>query len=401
LDPVYGHALLKLLGARSFSGGLGGTDGCVAIVPRALAPLAPKFIDELWVVECRVGELNEWLSALDVQLRAELERFEIARLATVPPHPHPSTYDLMDLAPHALPERSGAPSIVLSLRDDRRWGAQEDNVAQLLAALAEVFPRVGVAAVGPGTPGGLPDQVLDMRDPSPSAERESRWVSLMRGADLAVGVHGSNLLLPSGLAAATVEIVPRSRYPNLFQATLMAEHDPLLALDRHRVVYADEDMSDISGSRVALVAIPLLQGMTRFAQLMTGSAAGVGVEPLIRLDPGAPPPTPPPVARSQIDRVKAMIAGLLDRLGRRSDSDGTTEREFEAALLAGLEGRLVEVLDLNDARNGPGDARRKVEAAWEAGNSVHRLDKALTAIRVAGPLMHPVRAVALRDDSSE
>ena len=251
------------------------------------------------------------------------------------------------------------------------------------------------AAVGLGTPGGLPDDVIDLRDPAPSTDRELRWVSLMRGADLAVGVHGSNLLLPSGFASATVELVPEGRYGNLFQATLLAQHDPLLVLDRHRVIYGDDDLADVPGEHVARVAIAVLQGLERFAQLMTGPAAGESDGPIPQLASGVPAPTPAPVEPSAADRARATVASLADRALGRPAARQASAREHEQAIIAQLGERIADVMQLDDHEHGAGDARERVEAAWAAGLSVHRIDDGLPPLRVAGPLAEPVRVVAL------
>ena len=396
LDPVYGHSVLKLVGAARFSAPAGDWDGCVAVLPRALAEVAPASIHELWVVEERVGRLGRWLLDLEARLRDELGRFAAVGLAPVPPHPHPATYDLDELAPDARAESVGSPSLVLSLRDDRRWGAQEASVGELMDAVRRAFPDVRAAAVGPGTPGGLPDDVIDLRDHAPTPDRELRWVSLMRGADLAVGVHGSNLLLPSGFAAATVELVPEGRYGNLFQATLLAQRDPLLALDRHRVVYGSDDLTDVTGAHVARIAIAVLQGAERFAQLMTGPAAGEYPGPMPRLAPGVPAPQPRPAAPTATDRARAAVAGLADRVAGRPAAREATERQREDAVIARLGERVVEVMELDDHEHGTGDARRRVERAWGAGLTVHRVDDDLTPMRVAGSLAEPSRVIVLR-----
>ena len=145
LDPVYGHSLLKLLGAARFSTSAASSDGCIAMVPRALAPLAPDAIHELWVVEDRVGRLSHWLLDLDVRSRREFERFETVGLAPVPPHPHPSTYDLGDLAPAAQASPTGSPSVVLSLRDDRAAGGHKTTTSLCSSGhSAPHFPACGL-----------------------------------------------------------------------------------------------------------------------------------------------------------------------------------------------------------------------------------------------------------------
>jgi FkbM family methyltransferase len=301
LDPVYGHGLLKLLGVqreleRAESAAV------VALVPAALAPIVPEAVDETWIVHGPVPRLRHWLLGLEERIASELDRFETCRLAALSPHPHPTTFDLESFVGHIDPKASGSPSVLLSLRPDRRWGRDQEqqmaNVAELVARLSAALPTVGVAAVGAAQPGDLPASVDDRRVAHPTEEDERDWIARMRAADLVVGVHGSNLVLASGLARAVVELVPAERYSNYLQATLVTERDPILALDRHRALYGDAELADITGARVAEVSLSLLTGSERVELLMTGPAAGVGdgEVPLVRATPASPVSAPEPQA---------------------------------------------------------------------------------------------------------
>ena len=84
------------------------------------------------------------------------------------------------------------------------------------------------------------------------------------------------MLLPSGLARSCVELVPRGRYGNILQATLLDADDPLETLWRHRFVYGNSSLSDIAGKRVGAIAAELLAGDDRFHAVMLGPLAGRG-----------------------------------------------------------------------------------------------------------------------------
>ena len=140
--------------------------------------------------------------------------------------------------------------------------------------MRDAFPEAGAVAVGGERAGRLPDGIVDAHGHYAEASDEQRWLALMLGADLAVGVHGSNLLLPSGLARSTLELVPEHRYGNLFQATLLAAQDPFTTLIRHRVLYGADDLADLSPERVAAVAVSILRYADRTERLLTGPAAG-------------------------------------------------------------------------------------------------------------------------------
>lgn len=317
LDAVYGHSVLKLLDAQRELERADGR-GLVLVVPASLLPLLPKGVAEVWTVDETAARLDRWLLELEARIATELERFESCLLSPAFPHPDPATYDLDRFLGQIPLERVGDPSIVVSLRDDRLWGkdqhAQHDRVARFWDRVKKSFPAAGCAAVGVGGGAGrLPSAIEDLRSSTPDEELERRWLALLRGADLVVGVHGSNMLLPSGLARATVELLPEPRYGNVFQATLVNEQEPVSALFRHRTIYGDSTLGDVSGERVAAVAVSVLTELDRFDTLMAGAAAGgsAGEVPLI---PASMTATEPARNPRLMARVRAAgWAGVASR----------------------------------------------------------------------------------------
>lgn len=279
LDPVYGHALLKLLNAQRHLDHDAGRDLIVA-VPAALETLLPDGIAEAWVVGGPLARQRGWLTAFEALVAERLAGYERVLLSTALPHPHPSTFDIERFTGPLVPERSGNPSVVVSLRPDRFWGrgaaAQRDNVAELAAALRARLPEVGISVIGTVEGDLVPPGVRDLTDPRPSPDVERRWMAVAKGADLAFGVHGSNMLLPSALARASLELLPESRFANATQATLLTERDPVVATFAHRVVHGDDELTDVTPGRVAAVALPLLEGFDRVVGFLTGRMAGVG-----------------------------------------------------------------------------------------------------------------------------
>jgi hypothetical protein len=428
LDPVYGHALLRLLAADRLAREAPPAVG-VVLVPRALADLVPAGVAERWVVDEPFRRLGEWLLDLEAQLRAEFRRFDEVRLLAAPVHPHPTTFDIEAFVSHVPPQRGGDPSIVLSLRSDRRWGpdetAEQERVRELVSVLGQAYGDLGLAAVGVGDAGGLPAEVTDLRRPAPSVDDERRWLALLRGADLAIGVHGSNMLLPSALARATIELLPRSRYANALQATIVRQPDPMVALDRHRTIYGDDDLGDVTGERVSEVAIHLLDAMDRVEAYFTGPAAGIEKEvddPVPRV--WKPPPTEPSlVARAQAQlKAVAELPGRvvaranragpvapLERLEAALDAlpEGDRERVVRAdrrgeepmAVLAGMErgdASVVVVAAEPDGGRVPAPSRALAERLEELELRPHVFDQErLVAARPAGPFAEPTLVVGV------
>ena len=54
---------------------------------------------------------------------------------------------------------------------------------------------------------------------------ELAWCRMYAGSQVVVGVHGSNMILPTAHAAGCVEILPHDRYGNMVQDISVRYHD--------------------------------------------------------------------------------------------------------------------------------------------------------------------------------
>ena len=346
LDRVYGHSVLKLLNATA-----DGSERLIVLVPESLLPLVPDRVAATWVVREPTARFAGWLSDLDEGLRARLGAMHRCELSPAYPHPHPSTYDVSRLAPGVAAAPRGDPTVLFSLRGDRPWGGsaaeQAANVRATVDRLAELFP--GVAAVAMGTADGeeLPG-VEDLRAPeAPGAERERAWLAAMRGADLAIGTHGSHMLLASAFARAAIELVPRSRFGNYLQATVLADTDPVLGLAFHRAVWsATDDMAEVTPDVVAHLAATMIGDAERTRGLFTGPAAGQGPGPipdLRRVSPVAPPA--PAVRIAPLgERVRGRLGRLRERVASRGeDAPPSAEAPTPPAVLTDRSGARFEL----------------------------------------------------------
>ena len=105
--------------------------------------------------------------------------------------------------------------------------------------LRENFPPIRFAVAGIGPPGRLPSWIEDRRATGLDKETEKEWCRLYSRSQIVVGVHGSNMLLPSALAGAVVELLPDDRLGNIVQDLLPGGTDPREALVRYRFISAD------------------------------------------------------------------------------------------------------------------------------------------------------------------
>ena len=258
LDPIYGHSLLKLLNVQRE---LAGDAGVVVLAPSSLRLLVPDGVAELWTVD----EPARPVPRLAARARgaARCRARPLRRLRAEPGVPAPPPVDVRPgrrSSTVSSPSGPAAPSIVLSLRDDRPWGEDAAAQAQRGRALAarrrrlpgsrrarrsaSARPRCrwvdGPARRGPGEPTRADAGSRSCAAPT------SRSASTAR-----------TLLLPSGLARAATRAHRRGALRQRLPGTLLAEHRSVRRA-RARIASSTATRSSPTSrpERVAAVALP-------------------------------------------------------------------------------------------------------------------------------------------------
>ena len=240
LDSFYGHCLEKLLNLQHYIDE--GVDVLV-IVPTFLRWLVPDGAAEIWSVNIPLRQGNQWNDAFAAQIAARLAELDGCALAVAFPEPHPGDYQIerfTRVTPFPLDQWTARPpAVTLIWREDRLWadiprqrwrrgvlkvGRRLGVIPSALAEqtirlchLIEALTDVDLAVVGLGSPGGLPPHVNDLRTKNISETIERQWCERYAASHVVVGIHGSNMLLPSALAGAVVELLPPDRFGNLGQ----------------------------------------------------------------------------------------------------------------------------------------------------------------------------------------
>ena len=254
LDTLYGHSLLKLLNAQYYLDRRADSD-LVVMVPSALAWMVPDGAAQVWSVGLplrRGVEWNEWLAR---EIRRRVEAFGRASLSHALSHPRSDEYDVerfTRVKPFPLDEwdaRLVRPAVTFIWRDDRPWraptgappptgrewlgrlmtprprpgGRQSELVSELAEALRRDLPALDFAVAGLSEGGGsgtLPGWVGDLRRTALDDVAERGWCERYAASHVVVGVHGSNMLLPSAHAGGVVELIGPERWGNFAQDVL-------------------------------------------------------------------------------------------------------------------------------------------------------------------------------------
>lgn len=249
LDTLYGHALLKLFNAQQYLDS--GKFDVIPIVQPFLTALVPEGVAETWSVDIPLRDGTLWSDGLAAAIAAQSARIPDLRLAPVHPHPHPTTFAVKRFSrvpPFSLDRWNSSPKTAVTFiwRDDRTWSpgrimarSQAKAVGALFEALRGNLPDLDAAVAGVGTPGGLPGWIADMRSPRPSESVEQAWLGRYAQSHAVIGVHGSNMLLPSAHAGSVFELLPDDRQGNFLQDIVFNGSDPRDLFFRYRFLPDD------------------------------------------------------------------------------------------------------------------------------------------------------------------
>ncbi len=247
LDFLYGHVLLKLWNAQYYLDQHPDL-GLVLILPKSFEWLVPKGTAEVWLVDQRLGKAHGWYRSLDRQLNAFLADYDEAYAGKGYAHPDKSKVDIerfTGVAPFPLERYAEVPKhITYVLREDRLWfrtplhkfayrvlgklGAKElvkglflaDQQRLALGSLRRIrarYPDVAATLVGLGDKRSVPSGVRDLRTRKIDLQVELAWCRAYAESQFVIGVHGSNMLLPTAFAGGCIEILPYDRYGNIVQ----------------------------------------------------------------------------------------------------------------------------------------------------------------------------------------
>lgn len=247
LDYLYGHVLLKLWNAQHYLDAHPDL-GLVLILPRSFEWLIPEGTAEAWLVDLRLGRSHGWYRSIDRQVNAFLGDFDEAYMGKGYAHPDKSKVDIerfTGVKPFPI-ERFAQepPCVTFVLREDRLWfrtplhklkyrvlmklglrglarwyflGDQQRMAMSSLRRIRRRIPAAQAVIVGLGSKRPVPEGVSDLRATSMSVETEMEWCRAYARSQIVVGVHGSNMLLPTALAGGCIEVLPHDRYGNIVQ----------------------------------------------------------------------------------------------------------------------------------------------------------------------------------------
>ncbi|HEX8734980.1 MAG TPA: hypothetical protein VF721_06650 [Pyrinomonadaceae bacterium] len=280
LDTLYGHSLLKLLNAQYYTNRP--DVSLIVLLPSFLEWMLPEGAAEAWIVDLPLRRGTEWNEWLAREIIERLKPFDEVFLSVGFSHPHPDDFEIerfTRVKPFPLEnwaESVNQPRVTFIWRDDRLWeptggesskhfgkikqrfgrresveGEQLRKVIRFAETLREEIPKLDFAVAGLGEAKGLPGWISDLRLTKLEAVAERAWCERYAQSHVVVGVHGSNMLLPSAHAGAVIELIGTERLGNFLQDILFRRSDAREMFFRYRFVppaTTPEDLAHLAAS---------------------------------------------------------------------------------------------------------------------------------------------------------
>jgi len=253
LDSLYGHVLLKLYNAIHH---LNHDErvGLILIIPKIFKWLIPAGCAEVWIVDTKLSNLIYGYADFQKFVSDQFTRFKVVYLSKAYSHPGISSLDIerfTGVIPFSMNNyTTQQPVITFVLRDDRWWFAnsmdywfyricrrlkvlpfgaqiltkrQNQLVKKTIEAIRRRLPEATFYITGLGRAMG--DALAsDERKVTINAEIEREWCRIYAMSHIVIGIHGSNMLLPTAHAAGCIEILPEDRYGNMIQDITVRHH---------------------------------------------------------------------------------------------------------------------------------------------------------------------------------
>jgi hypothetical protein len=260
LDMMYGHCLLKLLNASRHLQD-NPERGLIVFIPDFLRWLVPDGVAEIWTVPLGLKAMKNFYPSVDHQLKAFCEDYDSIWLSEA--FSHPSRFRIEDytrIQPHDFSAESDLMTFIW--REDRLWLPhypakqlrkaglqslaliwQQRKVVKLFKTLRRARPDTRFAVAGLGKFGSFPGWIEDYRATRFDEASEKRTAQLYADSRIVIGIHGSNMLLPSGLAGMLLDLVPDDKWTNHPQDCISDDVHLRSALFRYRFVSSNTSIA--------------------------------------------------------------------------------------------------------------------------------------------------------------
>lgn len=288
IDVCYGHSLLRLMTSIHYARYLHDNDMLI-LIPRKLLWMVPDFIDNVIAVDIKESESDCFINGLDRAVKEITKKYRDVFLAEeyekIYMHKDISKFTGIEVRDHDS-IMNGPMQIGFIWRENRVWSKssrfarimlsarrriwkyfpdimlkrQYHNVKALFERMHSCIPDAHYYIAGFGKYGSFPSYIDDRRVNTINSEIETEWVQLYRDSSLIIGIHGSNMIIPSAYSAMTLNLMPIYKWQNMAEDIMpQDEGNPFITLFRYRLI-----PMDVSVETVALIAVSMIGNYGKF-----------------------------------------------------------------------------------------------------------------------------------------
>ncbi|MEG4580194.1 hypothetical protein QUA71_11355 [Microcoleus sp. MON1_C5] len=252
--------------------------------------MVPDEVAEVWTVPISLKNGQTYYPSFAEFVEEETKRFDEIYVSEA--HSHPSQFDITRFTrvpKHKFedPEiritfiwredrllvNSGLFRVLKKLNQrERALPLQNLKIQQLFEKIRLQVPEAKFAVAGLGRKTKFPEWIEDYRVDSFNEKIEKEICSVYSQSRLVIGLHGSNMLLPSAHAGMTIDLIDE-RWGNFAQDILYQEGDPRMASFRYRFL-----PYQTSNETLAYIAAVMLQKWFNFKSQMTADLVNSDVE---------------------------------------------------------------------------------------------------------------------------
>lgn len=236
LDDCWGHVFMKLLNAQKHLDENPET-GLILLIPASFKWLIPEGVAEAWLVNAPLIDFRKRIFNLEAVVKAQFERFENVSLSEAHIRPNLSNLDISTFTKTEKFDFTSTDKLAITLiwREDRFWQTSKLEEWMFLASIKFKFfdlvkpffawrqmahfnsvakiigkqhPDAIIKLVGIGKTMRVNSLILDLRKTEYSESIEKEFCRIYSQSNVVIGVHGSNMLLPTALAGGFVDLVP-------------------------------------------------------------------------------------------------------------------------------------------------------------------------------------------------
>jgi hypothetical protein len=229
--------------------------GVIVIIPPFLRWMVPAGVAEIWTVNISLKQGQTFFPEFDRWMSHQLQRFDQVSISKA--YSHPAQFDITRFTQIPQHDFSDPLRITFVWREDRLWMDdfsfrllrklkgkaialqwQNARIQSLFTHLRQKLPHAIFTIVGLGKQTAFPDWIEDLRVVQFDDTRERQTCQIYSQSRVVIGIHGSNMLLPSAHAGMTLDLMPDDRWGNIAQDILYQEADPRSSSFRYRYIPA-------------------------------------------------------------------------------------------------------------------------------------------------------------------